>query len=281
MVNWPGNFSVLEMERTFFIDAFVAEGLDGNPACVTFLERPLAKGELLAIAARNALPETAFILQSAEGYNLRWFTPDIEMDLCGHATLASAYAVLELMEHPAGEAPSQVTFNTAEGKIGVTREPEGFYTLNFPQRPPQPAELPAPIWEALSIKPQEVLLSRDYLLRYRSEEEIRELKISNLPLFNSINMDPGGVVVTAQASTPGVDFVSRFFTPQATILEDPVTGSAHCTLAPFWAERLNKSSLTAMQLSERGGLLKCRLEEKRVLISGRARLSHKASGADL
>lgn len=267
------------MEKTFFIDAFVAEGLAGNPACVTLLDRPLPDAQLLAIAAKNALPETAFILRGEDGYNLRWFTPDIEMDLCGHATLASAYAVLELMEGHAcgcnGEVPSEVIFKTVEGQIRVTREPGGLYTLNFPQRPPKPATLPAAIMDSLSIKPLEVYLSRDYLLLYSSEEEVRNVQVSNLELFNSINLDPGGVMVTAQAAVPGVDFVSRFFTPQATILEDPVTGSAHCTLAPFWAERLHKSTLTAMQLSERGGLLRCRLEGERVFISGRARLSNK------
>ena len=265
--------------KSYRVNAFVGEGMKGNPACVTLLNRPLPKDELLAMAAHNGLPETAFILDTPQGLCLRWFTPDIEMDLCGHATLASAYVAFRFIRsmlarqvsHPSFAEPGIVAFFTVEGVIKVRQCDADTYILDFPQRIAHPAELPRPIWDSLSLKPREILLARDYLLVYDSEDEIRQLAITDRALFDSINLDPGGVAATA----PGrdVDFVSRFFTPQATILEDPVTGSAHCSLAPFWAERLEKTSLSAAQLSERGGLLHCDLVDGRVMIKGRAELS--------
>ena len=266
--------------KSYYVNAFVGEGYKGNPACVTLLDHALPDEELLAIAAKNGLPETAFILDTDQGLNLRWFTPDIEMDLCGHATLASAFVAFRFLKpilllqgrHPSFMEPDVVTFHTVEGVIKVRQCDTDTFILDFPQRVARPAILPCPIWNSLSLKPREVLLARDYLLVYDSEDEIRQITITNRTLFDSINLDPGGVAVTS----PGkhVDFVSRFFTPQATILEDPVTGSAHCSLAPFWAERLGKNSLTAAQLSERGGLLCCDLVNGRVMIKGRAELDH-------
>jgi PhzF family phenazine biosynthesis protein len=306
-------------ERSYIIDAFVGKhsGFLGSPACVVLLDKDIPDAQMLAIAAKNGLPETAFLLKkevsdngvpdrpgildkSSKRYSLRWFTPDIEMDLCGHATLASAYVVYEIL----GE--NEAFFDTCEGEIKVARCSIGsgsdrdifrdgggscscdfIYILDFPSRPAKAATLPENIYNALSIKPKEVYLSRDYILLYENVEQIRNLKIDRKE-FDKINLDPGGVAVTARdVGSSGIlyshgdcrdkafDFVSRFFTPQATILEDPVTGSAHCTLVPFWEERLGKSKLHAAQLSERGGELLCELKKNRVLIGGYAELSKK------
>lgn len=247
----------------------------GNPACVILLEEELPYDEMLKIAAHNGLPETACVLDRGNELSLRWFTPDLEMDLCGHATLASAHVVFTYCPQVAsahrGSSWNSVRFATCEGEIEVTKASDCSYILNFPQRLPVPAELPAPISDSLSIKPQEVYLSRDYLLIYNNEDEIRNIGIIDRHLFDSVNLGQGGVIVSARGGKEGgYDFVSRFFTPQATILEDPVTGSAHCTLAPFWGEILGKTTLKAAQLSENGGELLCELRDGRVFITGAA-----------
>lgn len=220
---------------------------------------------MLNIAAENGVAETAFVLKCDTGYQLRWFTPDIEMDLCGHATLASAYVLYNFFNEEA------VSFQTHEGKIDVYKEiavdNKELYVLNFPVRECKPAVLPSQISESLNIQPKNVFLARDYILEYNSEEDIRNISIKR-GIFDKINIDPGGVAVTAIGSE--CDFVSRFFTPQATILEDPVTGSSHCTLAPFWSEKLKKKVLHARQLSKRGGDLYCEINNGRALIKGEA-----------
>lgn len=261
----------------YHIDAFAREVFKGNSACVVMMRQPIDADVMLKIAAENGVAETAFILKTPQGYGLRWFTPDIEMDLCGHATLAAAWVMFHFYEKQA----DTIRFNTCEGVISVVREKEsGFsgctadeanplYTLDFPCRPGTPAELPAEIYAALSIKPAETYLSRDYLLVYENAAQIREIRIDRNE-FDKIDLGVGGVIVSAPGEGEGCDFVSRFFTPRATILEDPVTGSAHCTLVPYWSARLGKTVLSARQLSARGGELYCRLENSRVRISGNA-----------
>jgi predicted PhzF superfamily epimerase YddE/YHI9 len=223
---------------------------------------------MLKIAAENGVAETAFFIKNSctEGYSIRWFTPDIEMDLCGHATLATAFVIARNSEEPIDE----ILFTSASGELRVAVEND-LFTLNFPSRPAVPARLPRETYDSLSIKPLEVLKERDYLLVYDSQQQIEKIKIER-NLFDMVNMDPGGVIITAPASEPEVDFVSRFFTPQSTILEDPVTGSAHCTLIPYWSARLGKRVMTARQISPRGGTLFCEDCGNRVLISGTARL---------
>lgn len=245
------------------VDAFTDRIFGGNPACVVPLEAWLSDDLLLKIAKENAVAETAFFVDQGDKIHLRWFTPEIEMDLCGHATLATAHCLKTIIGYKAEE----LTFETLSGDLKVRIE-DDCYTMDFPSRMPVSASLPESIMKSLNIKPKEVLKSRDFILVYEAESEIRDIKIDRL-LFDQINLDPGGVVVTA----PGehCDFVSRFFTPQASILEDPVTGSAHCSLIPFWAERLNKSKLNALQVSERLGQLVCEAKGDRVLISGQAR----------
>jgi PhzF family phenazine biosynthesis protein len=252
--------------QIFHVDAFTDRLFAGNPACVVPLEAWLPDALHLAIAAENGVAETAFLLPRSEGgWQIRWFTPDIEMDLCGHATLAAAHV---LMEELGAKAP--VVFASASGELRVERD-GGLYALDFPRRPPVPARLPDEIAEALNIEPVAVFKARDYVLEYRNEAEIRSLK-PDPRLMGRINLDPGGVVATAPASrASGADFVSRFFTPQATIFEDPVTGSAHCSLVPFWAERFGESELVALQLSSRGGRLVCRDTGERVRLAGAAR----------
>jgi PhzF family phenazine biosynthesis protein len=251
------------MELDFFhVDAFTDRLFAGNPACVVPLGSWLPDSLLLSIAAENGLPETAFFVPEGPVFHLRWFTPDIEMDLCGHATLATAHVILD---HLGGQGP--LLFRSLSGELRVEKQGRA-YVLDFPRRPPVPASLPAEIAEALNIQPRSVWKSRDYLLEYASEAEIRALAPNRI-LMDRINLDPGGVIVTA----PGVDadFVSRFFTPQSTIFEDPVTGSSHCSLVPFWSERLGKRELSARQLSARGGSLVCRDEGERVRIGGEAK----------
>lgn len=245
------------------IDAFTNQIFGGNPACVVPLTEWLPDEMLLKIAKENAVAETAFFVNKGEKIHLRWFTPDLEMDLCGHATLATAHCLKSILNYPS----NTIIFETLSGDLTVVAEND-FYFLDFPSRMPIESDLPEEISKSLNIQPKEVYKSRDYVLVYESEEDIKQIDI-NRQFFDQINLGPGGVIVTAKGND--CDFVSRFFTPQATILEDPVTGSAHCSLIPFWANRLQKNELKAMQLSERIGNLNCTNKENRVIISGQAR----------
>lgn len=259
----PCSTSISDMTR-HYVDAFVGDGAGGNRACVIELDGWLPDAEMLQLAKDAALPETAFFVRNGERFALRWFTPDIEMDLCGHATMAAAYAISSIFRY----VPDDVVFDTASGEVRVRVSRDGLLTLDFPSRMPEPAVLPEEIFEALSFKPLEVSKARDYVLLYDSQEKIGQMQIDRT-LFDRICLDPGGVIVTAPGKE--CDFVSRFFTPQATILEDPVTGSAHCSLTPYWSRRLGKKLMTARQLSESGGVLFCEDAGERVFISGRAK----------
>jgi PhzF family phenazine biosynthesis protein len=245
------------------IDAFTNTVFDGNPACVVPLTSWLPDETLLKITQENAVAETAFFVPKGDKFHLRWFTPEIEMDLCGHATLATAHCLKKILKYPS----NNIVFETVSGDLTVCVR-DDFYFLDFPSRMPVPAQLPKIIEKSLNIAPKEVYKSRDYVLVYDTEEEIKNIKI-NRQVFDQINLDTGGVIVTSKGTT--CDFVSRFFTPQASILEDPVTGSAHCSLIPFWAKRLHKKELTALQLSKRRGTLNCLDKNHRVIISGQAR----------
>ena len=245
------------------IDAFTKTVFSGNPACVVPLKKWLSDEILLKIAQENAVAETAFFVRGEDDFHLRWFTPDIEMDLCGHATLAAAHCIHAHLKHP----DKPIVFNTQSGQLKVEVKEE-LYTLDLPSRMPNAAELPIVIKEALSAQPKEVYKARDYLLIYEDEEQVKNIQVDR-QIFDQINLGQGGVIVSAKGSH--CDFVSRFFTPQATILEDPVTGSAHCTLTPFWAQHLQKEKLFAKQISERGGNIVCKQKDNRVLISGEAK----------
>ena len=246
----------------FQIDAFSDKVFRGNPACVVPLENWLKDEVLLKIAQENAVAETAFFVKRGRNFHLRWFTPDIEMDLCGHATLATAHCILSELKI----VTKKVIFETLSGELEVSLN-NGRYLMDLPRRDPISASLPNEIKNALSIQPVKVLKARDYLLVYENQKNVEDIVIDR-KIFDQINLNPGGVIVTAKGDS--CDFVSRYFTPQATILEDPVTGSAHCTLTPYWSKILNKNIMNAQQVSERKGELLCEIKKDRVFVSGNA-----------
>jgi PhzF family phenazine biosynthesis protein len=244
----------------FQVDAFTRRMFGGNPAAVVLLDEWLPDETLQAIAAENNLAETAFVIPRPEISPLRWFTPGMEVDLCGHATLATAYVLFEY-RFP---SLSRVTFSTRSGNLIVARD-GNLLSMDFPARPGRPIEVSDQIVSALGMRPKEALLARDLLVVFEREGEVRTFR----PDFERIGaLDVFAVIISAPGET--VDFVSRFFAPRAGVPEDPVTGSAHCTLVPYWAARLGKDKLVAKQLSRRGGDLSCELRGDRVLISGNA-----------
>lgn len=251
--------------KIFQIDAFTDKVFGGNPAAVCPLDNWLEDETLLNIAIENNLAETAYFVQISDNrFQLRWFTPEFEMDLCGHATLAAAFVIINELKNESQE----ILFETESGLLTV-KKIDDYLELDLPARPPQKATLPKIITESLNIQPIEVWKARDYLLVYDSVADIEKIT-PNQSVLNQININPGGIIVTAKTDAENVDFVSRFFTPQASVFEDPVTGSAHCTLVPFWAERLNKTTLNAEQISKRRGKLICQLNGDRVAVKGKA-----------
>lgn len=242
------------------VDAFSSRVFAGNPAAVCPLERWLPDDQMQAIAAENNLSETAFFVRNGSRFDLRWMTPATEVDLCGHATLASAFVILEYLD----PTRSSVGFDTKSGPLEVMRKGE-LFSMDFPARPPERAKAHPNLIRALGGEPVEVLGSRDYLVVYRSEEEVRRLQPDMVLLAN---IDRFAVIVTARGAE--ADFVSRFFAPAQGVPEDPVTGSAHCTLVPYWAEKLGKKKLHALQVSRRGGELWCEDHGNRVSIAGHA-----------
>ena len=246
--------------RQYQVDAFATRAFEGNPAAVCPLERWLDDGLLQAIAEENNLSETAFFVPSDQGFRLRWFTPASEVELCGHATLATAHVLFEHLGH----AAQTVTFETRSGPLTVKRK-GGLLEMDFPARAPTPCASFELLARALGRQPLEVLRADDYLVVFDSEAAVRDIR----PDFALLGtLDLRGVIITAPGSSE--DFVSRFFAPRLGIPEDPVTGSAHCTLAPYWAERLGKRCLSARQVSKRGGSILCELNDGRVLLSGSA-----------
>ncbi len=245
------------------VDAFAAEPFTGNPAAVVPLEAWLPDELMQAIAAENALSETAYLVPAGPArYELRWFTPAAEVDLCGHATLAAAYVLFERL----GEEGEAVTFDSRSGPLGVRRGEGGRLVLDFPARPAEPCRPPETLAAALGAAPVEIRgAERDYLAVFDREADVRALR----PDFGRLEaLDRGGTIVSAPGED--VDFVSRYFCPAFGILEDPVTGSAHSTLVPYWSERLGRSTLRARQVSRRGGELWCVDRGDRVEIAGHA-----------
>jgi predicted PhzF superfamily epimerase YddE/YHI9 len=246
--------------KLFQVDAFTDRPFHGNPAAVVPLAQWLPDATLQAIAAENNLSETAYFVQQGERYHLRWFTPVCEVNLCGHATLASAWVLWEKL----GERASLIRFDTRGGELRVTRA-DGLLWLDFPADPPRPCAAPPVLVSGLGVPPREVLLAGNYVALYDDEAAVRALT----PDFRQLaTLDNHGVIVTAPGKD--CDFVSRFFAPRFGIDEDPVTGSAHCTLAPLWAGRLGKTALRARQISHRGGELRCETAGERVRIGGQA-----------
>ena len=245
--------------KLYQIDAFTDRVFSGNPAGVCPLEAWLPDATMQAIAAENNVAETAFFIAGVPHYRLRWFTPTVEVPLCGHATLASAFVIMTELDR----GRTSVSFETKSGVLSVARAGD-MLTLDFPCYPPQPANPPARLAIALGVQPLEIWQAKQYMAVLANETAVRDLK----PDFSTFDwLDGRDVVVTAKGND--CDFVSRFFAPNHGIAEDPVTGSTHCTLTPYWAGRLGKNKLRAKQLSSRGGELLCELKGERVLISGR------------
>ena len=241
------------------VDAFTDKRFHGNPAAICPLERWLPDGVMQSIAAENNLSETAFYVHANAHIELRWFTPSVEVDLCGHATLATALVVMEIRKEIFG---ARVEFKTKSGMLAVERDGDR-YALDFPSRPPLPCETHPGLAEALGAAPSEILAARDYFCVYPSEAALRALTPDMARLSH---IDRFAVIVTAPGSN--CDFVSRFFAPAQGVPEDPVTGSAHTTLIPYWAKRLGKNWMFARQISQRGGELWCQLRGERVHIAG-------------
>lgn len=244
----------------FQVDAFASKLFSGNPAAVMLLPDFPADSVLQAIAAENNLSETAFLVREGDDYRLRWFTPNVEVPLCGHATLASAAVLMERIE----PERNQVVFLTASGALAVSRS-SGGYLMEFPARPSQPVASPTGFAEALGAVPAEVLVNQfNYMAVFENAETVRALT-PDMPAIARMNRP--GVIVTAPGDG-GYDCVSRYFAPAKGIPEDPVTGAAHCMLAPYWAKRLGKDTLRAFQASRRGGEMTCRLAGDRVELEG-------------
>jgi predicted PhzF superfamily epimerase YddE/YHI9 len=244
------------------VDAFSSGTFTGNPAAVCPLEEWLPDETLQAIAAENNLSETAYFVRTGERFALRWFTPGCEVDLCGHATLASAYVLF----HELGAEGDMLRFDTKSGELVVRRAGERL-AMDFPSRPPGRVDVDPRLVRAMGGQPIEILAARDYLLIYGSASEVRALAPDMEALAR---IDRFAFIATAPGED--CDFVSRFFAPAKGVPEDPVTGSAHCTLIPYWAAKLGKTTLAARQISKRGGELFCRLEGDRVEIAGSATL---------
>jgi len=251
-------------QKIYQVDAFAEEIFKGNPAAVCPLKSWLKDDIMQKIAMENNLSETAFCVNDGDHYQIRWFTPTVEVDLCGHATLATAYVLFYHEKHEG----NKIRFKSLRsGELSVTRSGE-LLTLNFPADVIAQAEPNTLTGDCFNISPVQIFKGKtDYMLVFRSETEIKLLK----PNLNTIKaLDCRGVIVTAQGEN--VDFVSRFFGPQSGVDEDPVTGSAHTTLTPYWSQRLGKDSLSAIQLSARKGFLYCKIKGDRVEISGECRL---------
>jgi PhzF family phenazine biosynthesis protein len=242
------------------IDAFAEKPFEGNPAAVVPLDGWLPEDTMQAIAEENNLAETAFFVPAEGGYHIRWFTPVREVQLCGHATLASAFVLFEILGYEA----DLVVFDSLSGRLSVARDSD-MLTLDFPNQAPQPCGTPAPLVDGLGCEPLECLRSEDYVAVLGSAEEVASITVDVTALAK---LDLRGVIVTAPGSD--CDFVARFFAPKYGVPEDPVTGSAYTQLTPYWAGKLGRNDLRARQLSARGGRLHCVLRGERVLISGSA-----------
>ena len=251
-------------EKIYHVDAFSGKPFAGNPAAVCLLKSKRPTLWMQSIAAEMNLSETAFLLPEGDGYRLRWFTPRVEVELCGHATLASAHVLYETNE--AG-ADATIQFHTKSGLLKANRRGR-WVELDFPSQPPLPEFLPGDVYAALGIRSGVASrFENKILIELESESAVRGLHPDFVRLSEATKHE---VIITSKAETRGFDFVSRFFAPEVGINEDPVTGSAHCVLTPYWSQKLHKNEMKACQASERGGILKVKLGKDRVFIQGQA-----------
>ncbi len=242
------------------IDAFAERPFEGNPAAVIPLQEWLPDTIMLSIAEENNLSETAFFVPEDDNFHIRWFTPTSEVKLCGHATLAASFVLFNCLNYKS----DTVLFNSLSGQLTVTKNGK-LLTLNFPNQSPTPCEAPTQLIKGLGITPDECYRAEDYIAVFENENDVSKITPDHSQLEN---LDLRGVILTAPSSQ--TDFVARFFAPKLGVSEDPVTGSAYTQLAPYWSKVLNKNTLTAKQISPRGGKLTCELKDNRVFISGRA-----------
>ena len=248
--------------KQYIVDAFTEEVFRGNPAAVCVLEKWLPEKLMMSIARENNLPETAFTVKSEDGYDLRWFTPGEEINLCGHATLATAFILFSYYE----KGTELIVFHTMSGDLFISRK-NSYIVMDFPAYSCNEVPITEQMAEAIGVKPLKAFIDRDLMLVYENEEIIRNL----MPDYEKLSRLEGtGVAVTAQGND--YDCVSRFFAPKLRINEDPVTGSAHCMITPYWTKQLGKPVIKAYQASERGGELLCEVRGDRVVISGKAAL---------
>lgn len=246
--------------RQYIVDAFTDKVFHGNQAAVCILKEWPPEELMMAITKENNFSETAFTVRKTDGYDLRWFTPGGEISLCGHATLATAYVLFHYYEQTA----ERIVFHTISGDLFIEHEGD-YIIMDFPAYQLNPVPVSDQMEEAFGTRPSEAYIDRDLLLVFDNEEKVREMR----PDFEKVKLLPGeGVGVTAQGKE--YDCVSRFFDPKLKVNEDPVTGSAHCMITPYWADRLHKNNIRAYQASERGGKMKCTLNGNRVLIAGKA-----------
>lgn len=255
------------MHTVYEIHSFVGAGLQGNPAGVCILNQPRGPAWMQQVATRMGLSETAFVVPEMTGYRLRWFTPLKEVELCGHATLAAAYVLWQLEQH---DSDQTIVFHTASGDL--TAHPDNTWIeLHFPIIPAVPCVAPNELIAAIGIKPfATAVAGNKYLLELADESQVRSAR----PNFSALReLQARGVMITSAAANPKYDFVSRYFAPAVGINEDPVTGSAHCTLTPWWAQRTHKTEFMAQQVSTRGGELRLRLEDTHVAIAGHTVIS--------
>jgi PhzF family phenazine biosynthesis protein len=255
--------------KIYHIDAFTTKAFSGNPAAVCILEHPKVDTWMQSVAMEMNLSETAFLIRQGDGYNLRWFTPKVEVDLCGHATLASAYV---LFESGGARRDAVIRFYTRSGLLTAALD-EGRIELNFPSTPAEDVSAPEGLMAALGAEACYVGKTQfDYIVEVAFEEVVRNLD----PDFDALCRIPTrGIIVTSRACSGEFDFVSRFFCPILGIREDPVTGSAHCCLGPYWEKILHKNNFVAYQASERGGVIHVRVDSDRVYLSGQAVTVHK------
>lgn len=247
------------------VDAFTEEIFRGNPAAICILEEWIDEKLMQNIAMENNLSETAFCIIKKDICELRWFTPEEEIDLCGHATLATAHVIFKILNYP----NNIVKFTTKSGILTVEKKGDSM-TMEFPAREGIKVEITQQLIKSLGKEPKEVHKSRDLMVVYDNEEDIKELK----PNMEELKLvDAFGIIVTAKGKNS--DFVSRYFAPSCGVPEDPVTGSAHCTLIPYWSKILGKNGMIAYQLSKRGGILECEYTKDKVRISGKAKLFSK------
>lgn len=251
-------------QQIYQVDAFTNQPFKGNPAAVCPLSEPASAVWMQSLANEMNLSETAFLVRQQEDFNLRWFTPAVEVDLCGHATLASAHI---LWETGVLSTLETARFHTRSGLL-MARKDAGWIEMDFPAKPAQTAEAPAGLLDALGVTAGTIGRNQfDYIVEITDPETLRRLQ-PDYTLLKKIQAR--GVIVTSRSDTAEFDFISRFFAPAAGVPEDPVTGSAHCCLAPYWSEKLRKETFTAFQASPRGGVVRCQLKGDRVILSGQA-----------